>query len=705
MSNKEIIFKQNRERSWLKFNERVLEEAYDDDMPILERIKFISIYSTNLDEFFMIRVGSLWAKSVYTPNTRDDKSNLTPKEQLENIYRMVRSLNIRYNESCNLIKTLLRHRDIFSLDYSELAKTEKEYIENYFQTNIRPILSPQIVDIHHPFPFIDNKRIYITSILKTKKDNRLFGIIALPDTLPKFVVLPGNNFRYILIEKIIYHYIDEIFNMYKTEEKNIICVTRNADISPEDDSDNETADFRKQMQKLLHLRKKLAPVRLETNFEMSNRFSKYICEKLEITENQCYVVNSSLNMKYIFSLVKTIQEKRPYLVHEKLKPVDIYKNTKSMIEKVNEHDILLHYPYESMKPFLRLIKQAANDKDVISIKITIYRLAFKATLVDYLCSAAENGKDVTVIIELRARFDEQNNIDWSKKLEDAGCRIIYGFEEYKVHSKVCLITYKKNNRLKYITQIGTGNYNESTAEQYTDLCYITANREIGEDANLFFTNMAIGNHDGDYKHLLVAPLYMKNKIVELIDEEIKKGKNGKIFFKVNSVTDIKIINKLREASENGVQIVMVVRGITCILPGIENYTENLQVRSIVGRFLEHSRIYSFGQGDSQKIYISSADLMTRNLNRRVEVACPIYTPYIKRKLNNIIEYNLKDNKKARILNSNGNYVKINHEGKEFVAQEEFIEQAKKLEPAKKVNKRSFVRYLKNFFKKFNKKYK
>ena len=338
--------------------------------------------------------------------------------------------------------------------------------------------------------------------------------------------------------------------MYQTEEKNIICVTRNADINPEDDSEHETEDFRKQMQQLLHLRKKLAPVRLETNYKMSNRFNRYICEKLEISESQCFIVKTSLNMKYIFSLVNIIKKERPNLAYEKFEPVDVFHSFKSMINRVNEQDILLHYPYESMKPFLRLIKQAAYNENVISIKITIYRLAFKASLVDYLCSAAENGIDVTVLIELRARFDEQNNIDWSKKLEDAGCRIIYGFEQYKVHSKVCLITYKRNNKLRYITQIGTGNYNESTAELYTDRCYMTSNREIAEDASLFFTNMAVGNHEGDYKHLLVAPIYMKKKIMDLIDGEIEKGEKGRIFFKVNSVTDTGIINKLRELNQN-----------------------------------------------------------------------------------------------------------------------------------------------------------
>lgn len=702
MSNQEVKFKQNRERSWLKFNERVLEEVYDDNIPILERIKFISIYSTNLDEFFMIRVGSLWSKSLVTPKTRDDKSGLTPKEQLEKIYQMVRVLNIKYNECAELIKTLLLQRDIANLEYNELLKSEKKYLEEYFNKNIRPILSPQIVDVHHPFPFIENKKIYITSILKTKKENRLFGIVPLPDSLPRFIVLPGNDFRFILTEKIIYKYIDEIFNMYQTEEKNIICVTRNADINPEDDSEHETEDFRKQMQQLLHLRKKLAPVRLETNYKMSNRFSRYICEKLEISESQCFIVKTSLNMKYIFSLVNIIKKERPNLAYEKFEPVDVFHNFKSMINRVNEQDILLHYPYESMKPFLRLIKQAAYNENVISIKITIYRLAFKASLVDYLCSAAENGIDVTVLIELRARFDEQNNIDWSKKLEDAGCRIIYGFEEYKVHSKVCLITYKRNNKLRYITQIGTGNYNESTAELYTDLCYMTSNREIAEDASLFFTNMAVGNHEGDYKHLLVAPIYMKKKIMELIDGEIEKGEKGRIFFKVNSVTDTGIINKLREASKHGVKITMVVRGISCILPGIENETENIKIISIVGRFLEHSRIYSFGEGQEQKIYISSADLMTRNLNRRVEVACPIYNPQIKKKLNTIIEYNLRDNKKARILNSKGNYVKFEPSSKEFIAQEEFIKQAKKLEPLEDKKKKTFAEKLKDFFRKLKK---
>jgi polyphosphate kinase len=440
---------------------------------------------------------------------------------------------------------------------------------------------------------------------------------------------------------------------------------------------SENVDFRKRMKKLLKERKKLAVVRVETSEKLSGEFTDYICKRLEITNNQIYVMDAPIRMNYVYSLIghlpKSISEP---LLYNHYEPVNIQSLTdKNMFQIVSKKDMLFHYPYFSIKPFLSLLKQAANDPNVISIRITIYRLALKANIVDYLCSAAENGKDVTVIIELRARFDEQNNIDWSEKLEDAGCKIIYGFEEYKVHSKVCLITYKDKGKIKYVTQIGTGNYNEKTAELYTDLSFITGNYEIGEDAAEFFKNMSIGNLNGKYKHLLVAPFGLKTGILSLIDEEITKGKEGRITIKANSLTDIDVINKLSEASIAGVRISMVIRGICCILPGVEGKTDNIKVKSVVGRFLEHSRIYSFGYGDSQKIFISSADLMTRNLNRRVEVACPIYDPEIKNEINKMLDIMLYDNVKARVIDSKGSFTRIPDNRISINSQEQFMIQA------------------------------
>lgn len=697
--NESVNFKQNREISWLKFNERILEEADDTSIPSLERLKFVSIYATNLDEFFMIRVGSLYDKSIYTPMALDNKSDLTPGEQLLQIYDKVRLLNVKYNSSYKNVEAELRTKDIYSLDYKELENSEKKFVKNYFNKSVYSILSPQIVDPHHPFPHLKNKAVYIGCLLK-HKEKTIFGIVPVPEILAPVVLLPGQAHRYINIEKIILEFVHKVFGTYEIIEKTCISVTRNADITTEDESFTENQDFRKQMKKLLHLRKKLAVVRLETTNHLSPLFSKYLCEKLDISDSQVYVLDSPLKMNYVFGLINMVTENaNKNLVYPPFTPVNTLdlQNT-NMMQLASRKDLLFHYPYESMKPFLYLLRQAANDPNVISIRITLYRVAMKATLIDYLCQAAENGKDVTVLIELRARFDEQNNIDWSEKLEDAGCKIIYGFEDYKVHSKICLITYRDKGKIKFITQIGTGNYNEKTAELYTDLSLITGCEEIGLDATEFFKNMSIGNHEGLYRHLLVAPNFMKSQVLEMMDEEIKKGQDGRIFLKVNSVTDIDIINKLSEASKAGVNTTMLVRGICCILPGIPGKTDNIRIRSIVGRFLEHSRIYIFGTGESQKMYISSADMMTRNLDWRVEVACPIYDRDIKKAINEIIETSLYDNVKARNLDSLGNYNKIENNKIPINSQDLFIKQVLEKRVKQATTRKSIINRIKEFFK-------
>ncbi len=697
--NESVNFKQNREISWLKFNERILEEADDTSIPSLERLKFVSIYATNLDEFFMIRVGSLYDKSIYTPMALDNKSDLTPGEQLLQIYDKVRLLNVKYNSSYKNVEAELRTKDIYSLDYKELENSEKKFVKNYFNKSVYSILSPQIVDPHHPFPHLKNKAVYIGCLLK-HKEKTIFGIVPVPEILAPVVLLPGQAHRYINIEKIILEFVHKVFGTYEIIEKTCISVTRNADITTEDESFTENQDFRKQMKKLLHLRKKLAVVRLETTNHLSPLFSKYLCEKLDISDSQVYVLDSPLKMNYVFGLINMVTENaNKNLVYPPFTPVNTLdlQNT-NMMQLASRKDLLFHYPYESMKPFLYLLRQAANDPNVISIRITLYRVAMKATLIDYLCQAAENGKDVTVLIELRARFDEQNNIDWSEKLEDAGCKIIYGFEDYKVHSKICLITYRDKGKIKFITQIGTGNYNEKTAELYTDLSLITGCEEIGLDATEFFKNMSIGNHEGLYRHLLVAPNFMKSQVLEMMDEEIIKGQDGRIFLKVNSVTDIDIINKLSEASKAGVNTTMLVRGICCILPGIPGKTDNIRIRSIVGRFLEHSRIYIFGTGESQKMYISSADMMTRNLDWRVEVACPIYDRDIKKAINEIIETSLYDNVKARNLDSLGNYNKIENNKIPINSQDLFIKQVLEKRVKQATTRKSIINRIKEFFK-------
>lgn len=655
---KDRNYTQNRELSWLKFNERVLEEAADTSVPLMERLKFISIFSSNLDEFFMIRVGSLFDLSTVDENHRDNKSNMTATEQLEKIYEAVFPLYKQKSKIYKEIKNGLHEYGISSIDYCELDETEQQYINEYYRVNIKPILSPQIVDTHHPFPHIANKDIYIIAFLKHKKDP-ILGLIPVPKTLPEFIPLGGNNIRYIRTEKILFEFANDAFGKYEIIEKNCLCVTRNADIN----LDNETfeeEDFRDLMKKLLNKRKKLSVIRLEANFPMSDKFSSYLCKRFDIETRQIFISDTPLKMGYVFNLFSKLSPSQVrQLTYKEFKPA---KNTglslqQSIIKQIKQKDSLLFYPYESMDSFLRMIKEAANDNHVISIKISIYRLAKKAKLVDYLCAAAENGKEVTVLMELRARFDEQNNIDWSEKLEEAGCKIIYGLDAYKVHSKVCLITLKDKTGISYITQVGTGNYNEKTAELYTDLSLFTADPTIGRDAVEFFKNMSIASLDGIYEKLLVAPKNLKSVLMGLIDMEIKKGAKGAITIKINSLTDIDFIHKLAESSKAGVNINLIVRGICCLLPRISGETDNINIISIVGRFLEHSRIYSFGTGDEQKIYIASADLMTRNTERRIQVACPVQDKALKYQINRMLEAIWYDNVKARILFNDGNYIK------------------------------------------------
>lgn len=654
-----VPYTQNRELSWLKFNERVLEEAEDPNVPLLEQLKFISIFSSNLDEFFMIRVGSLNDLSLIDEKAIDDKSGMTAGEQLEKIYAAVPPLYEKKDVLYKSVERDLRKNGLFSLKMSELESGERKYVKQYFSKYILPVLSPQIVDSHHPFPHIQNKVLNIAAYLKVKGEPVL-GLIPVPQILPDIVMLPGEDVRYVCIEKIIMEYVDEIFSMYKIVEKTVMCVTRNADINPEDEGNDTDADFRDIMKKLLHKRKRMAVVRLETSEKLSRDFEKYLCEKLQIGPEQIFVVKSPITMQYVYSLFGKIgPEQKERLVFSEYRPrrsPDILPG-ESIFQQIQRKDVLFSYPYESMDAFLQMIREAAYDPAVVSIKITIYRLASRARLVEYLCDAAENGKEIVVLIELRARFDEQNNIDWSERLEEAGCTVVYGIEGFKVHAKICLITREDKSGLAYITQVGTGNYNENTAELYADLSLVTRDPGIAAEANEFFRNMLIGNLNGEYQKLMVAPNSFKSRIMGLIEGEIRKGSSGRITMKLNSVTDIDIIRKLRDASCAGVQIRMIVRGICCLLPGVPGNTENITVISIVGRYLEHVRIYSFGTGVEQKLFISSADMMTRNTQRRVEVACPVFDEEIKSRINKMLEAEWYDNIKARILTKDGAYVK------------------------------------------------
>lgn len=651
-------FTQNRELSWLRFNERVLMEATDETVPLLERLKFIAIFTSNLDEFFMIRVGSLFDLSHFKTHTIDQKSGWTPGEQLTHIYEAVRVLYARRQQIYQEVEQQLRVHGICQLHYDELAETEVKFVRQYFKSSIAPILSPQIVDTHHPFPHLQNKALHIGAWLKYK-NNPMFAVIPVPAALPEVIFLPGGETRYIRTEEVILEHVSQIFKDDTILEKTVFCVTRNADINPDDEAfDFDSDDFRGKMKKLLRQRQRLAPVRLELSRPISETFLKYLKEHLPVTQEQVYVTNAPLKMGYAFALPAKISEnKRRALTDAPFTPGVPHgvRLNAPITPQVQAHDILLSYPFEGMDTFLHLIRESAYDPDVISIKITIYRLARKAKLVEYLCAAAEAGKDVTAFIELRARFDEQNNIDWSERLEDAGCTVIYGVENYKVHSKVCLITRRSQGSVQYITQVGTGNYNEKTALQYTDLSLITANPAIGQDANHFFQNLAIGNVSGQYEHLMVAPSSLKTGIIREIDREIAKRGEGRIFIKMNAITDIDLIEKLKQASCAGVRVRMIVRGICCILPDIPEKTENIEVISIVGRFLEHSRVYCFGQGNDERMYIASADFMTRNTEKRVEVACPIYDQNVREKIHYLMDTCWADNIKARALQRDGSY--------------------------------------------------
>ena len=675
------IYTQNRELSWLAFNERVLAEAADESVPLLERLKFASIFTSNLDEFFMIRVGSLFDLMGVEPGRRDSRSGMTPEEQLHAIYDAVRPLYREREAVCLGLERLLRRYDICSLEWKGLTGSEKKYCQRYFHSEVEPIISPQIVDTHHPFPHLKNNVLHIGAWVKYRSRD-VFGVIPMPEALPGVLFLPcDEGLRYIHMEELLLHHAGDIFANYDVRAKCVFRVTRNADINPEDEAFDmdENDDFRKKMRKALRQRTRLAPVRLELSERISGDFLEYLKKRLPVTDEQVFFTSAPLRLDYAFSLAGKLAdpELRRALTYPEFKPCRNaqIRTGESMIRQISRSDKLLSFPFESMSPFLTLLKEASEDPDVISIKITIYRLARKAKLVEYLCAAAENGKDVTVFIELRARFDEQNNIDWSERLEDAGCNVFYGFESYKIHSKICLITRRERGEIRYITQVGTGNYNEKTAEQYTDVSLLTANRDIGQDAVEFFKNMSIGELDGEYRHLLVSPYSLKREVLRLMDGEIAKGSAGRMRFKINSLTDMDIIERLRKASRAGVRIDMVVRGICCILPGIPGETENIHIVSIVGRFLEHSRIYCFGEGEDERMYISSADFMTRNTQRRVETACPIYDSAVRAKLNGIMDLCLMDNVKARELHADGSYSPVHGGEERFDAQQLQMERA------------------------------
>lgn len=672
----------NRELSWLKFNVRVLEEARDSSVPLCERLLFSQIFQSNLDEFFMIRVGSLTDCVLVDDNKEDNKTGMTPKEQLEAIYKRVRELVPIKDETYFDTVKELEKIGVEHVKISSLTPEEEGYLRAYFNSEIRPLISPQVVDKRHPFPFLKNKEIYAVTHLESKNSVKL-GIIPAGGSFPRIIPLPDKSrFRFLLAEDVILHYCGSVFENYRLLDKALIRITRNADINMEEGLYDHEVDLRQVMEELLKKRKKLAPVRLEISGKLGKEAVEYLCRQLELSGEQISECTAPLDMGFIFSLRNRIEKAHPEMFFEPVSPrlpATISPNI-PMIQQILRRDIMLSYPYESIRPFIRLLNEAGNDPDVISIKITLYRVASNSKIVEALINAAENGKEVFVLVELRARFDEENNIEWSKRLERAGCKVMYGPENLKVHSKLMLITRKNGNELQHITQIGTGNYNEKTSELYTDLSLMTADPEIGEEAGTVFNALSIGNLVENTSHLLVAPLSLQNKIIDFIDGEIASARNGGegyIGLKLNSLTDKVLIDKLIEASCAGVKIEMVIRGISCLVAGVSGLTENITVRSIVGRYLEHSRIYIFGKGDRQRIYISSADFMTRNTIRRVEVAAPVKSPELRKRVLHIFDIMMRDNVKARIQLPDGTYKRISPTKGEnaLMAQQYFIDEA------------------------------
>lgn len=668
----------NRELSWLKFNERVLEEAENKKVPLCERLTFASIYQSNLDEFFRVRVGSLVDQMLLGGKIRDNKTKMTAKEQIEEVLHQVMKLNRRKDAVYDAIMGQLEDYGVRLVDFRKISKKESEYLEKYFLSEIAPVISPTIVGKRQPFPFLKNNEIYAVVVLQTKSGKEKLGIIPCSNTgFKRLVELPTAG-TYILAEELILHYIPEVFKRYNIKAKSLIRVTRNADIDA-DALYDEDLDYRDFMAELIKRRKKLAPVRLELTREMDGEIVDVLCDYLELDSDYVFQVQAPLDLSFVFEIQDTLR-KTPELFYEKRVPQKSsqFRDGEPVFPQIREKDKLLSYPYESMKPFLNFLREAANDKEVISIKMTLYRVAKHSKIVEYLIDAAENGKEVLVLVELKARFDEENNIEWSRRLEDAGCRVIYGLDGYKVHSKLCLVTRKSEGQVEYYTQIGTGNYNEKTARLYTDLSLMTANVEIGLEAAKVFQALSMEETVDNVQHLLVAPRCLQNKVLSMIDEEIacaKEEKEAYIGLKMNSLTDKKIIDKLIEASQAGVKIDMVIRGICCLIPGVKGKTENIQVRSIVGRFLEHSRIYIFGTQEREKVYIASADFMTRNTLRRVEVATPIYDKDLKMQLEEMFITMLSDNQKARQEDSRGNYEIAEAQETPLNSQEFFYEQA------------------------------
>lgn len=663
-----LPFFANRELSWLKFNERVIDEADDKSVPLCERLTFVSIFNSNLDEFYMVRVGSLYDQMILAKKSKqefitgfDNKSMMTAEQQLDAVFAETRELLHKKDKIYARLMYEFDSQGVKLISFNDVEYSDAVYLENYFNKSILPILSPQVIGKKNPFPFLKNKEIYAVALLGSKNNDKIGLVPCSNGIFDRLIPIPSDSRKYMLVEELILHFLPKIFKKYSVKGKSLIRIIRNADIDMDEAFFDEDMDYRDTMEQLIKERRRLCPVKLEYSRVLDDKVISELCKELKLDKKQVFYSESPLEMSFISKIQDDLRGRRELFYERRVpqnsKQLDIKQ---PIMDQIAKKDVLLSYPYESMHPLIKLLNEAGSDDRVLSIKMTLYRVAKNSQIVEALIEAAENGKEVVVLVELRARFDEENNIEWSRRLEEAGCKIIYGIEHIKVHSKLCLITYKDGDDFKYITHVGTGNFNEKTAKLYTDLALITSDVNIARETADVFNNLGLGDVVEHTEHLLVAPKCLQNKVLELIDDEIKKAQNGEeayIGIKINSLTDKTIIEKLVEASMSGVKIDMVIRGISCMVAGIEGYTDNITITSIVGRFLEHSRIYIFGKGKTAKIYISSADFMTRNTIRRVEVATPVYDDGIKERILRMFNTMLCDNVKARIMANDGNYYK------------------------------------------------
>lgn len=682
---RDFSYTQNRELSWLRFDNRVLDEAFDESVPLFERLKFVSIFESNLDEFLMVRVGGLSDLAELKKQPVDNKSNMTASEQVDAVMAEMPGLLTRWESIFKNIEGKLDTLGVHRARVDSLTPEERTFVTRYFQAYVSPVISPLVIDPRHPFPNLRNGALYLACGLDGVTDEEsLLGLIEIPASMNRVVEIPSptGTYSYILLEDVILACLDSCFGSYKPLDRALIRVTRNADIDPDGEGVEEEEDYRQHMKRILKKRLRLQPVVLAVSGSLEKATLKTIRKALELSRRSVFTCDIPLNLGYVFGIEGKIPEHlRNELLFTPFKPqpnptIDM---TRSIREQVLRHDKLLFYPYEAMNPFLDLVHEAAYDPECISLRITLYRVAKQSRLCESLIDAAENGKEVTVLMELRARFDEQNNIEWAERLEEAGCTVIYGSEGFKCHSKICQLTYREGKALTRLALLGTGNFNEKTAKLYSDFMLMTAHPGIGEDANLFFRNLSLGNLRGDYRFLGVAPVGLKPLIMRGLDREIQRalaGEPARVFFKLNSLTDREVIDKIAEASCAGVRVDMIIRGISCLKPGVPGKTENVHVRSIVGRFLEHARVYAFGV-DSDMIYLSSADMMTRNTEHRVEIAFPVLDPTCRALVHEYMGMQLRDNVKARSLTSDGTWVPVERkeDEKPFNSQEALLERA------------------------------